>query len=103
MNYPTKHTVSECSAVVATGDQISSDLAGEAVILNLHSGVYYGLNAVGAWVWQRIQSPISVRALCDAMLAEYDVKPERCRHDLIVLLQQLADAGLVEVTDARGA
>jgi hypothetical protein len=32
-------------------------------------------------------------------LEEYEVEPERCKHDLLVLLQRLATEGLVEVED----
>jgi hypothetical protein len=41
MDSPTsEHTFSGSSIVVAAKDQVSADLAGEAVVLNLESGVY---------------------------------------------------------------
>jgi len=43
--------VSGYSSVVATKTKVSSDLGGEAVILDLKSGVYYGLNDVGTRIW----------------------------------------------------
>ncbi|MGH2415258.1 MAG: PqqD family peptide modification chaperone, partial [Microcystaceae cyanobacterium] len=52
--------ISESSIVVAGVEQISSDLGGEAVILNLKSGVYHGLNQVGAKIWNIIQHPTMV-------------------------------------------
>lgn len=36
------------SIVAVTPEQVSSELSGEAVILSLKDGVYYGLNEVGA-------------------------------------------------------
>jgi hypothetical protein len=47
--------IAKTSTVVAAKDQVSCDLAGEAVILNLKSGIYYGLNPVAARVWSLIQ------------------------------------------------
>ena len=41
-------TISDRSIVVAAKDQVSCDLAGEAAILNMKNGVYYGLDPVGA-------------------------------------------------------
>src|SRR3712207_3035644 len=82
------------SVVMATREQVSSDLAGEAVILNFANGVYYGLDSVGASIWQIIQEPHSVRAVRDRILEEYDVEPERCEHDLLALLRDLQAAGL---------
>ena len=43
--------------MVATKDQVSCDLAGEAAILNIKSGVYYGLDPVGARIWNLMQEP----------------------------------------------
>jgi len=89
--------VSGSSTVVAPKDQVSSDLGGEVAILDLKAGVYYGLDAVGARIWSLIQVPRTVNEIRDILLEEYDVEPERCERDLLVLLRRLADEGLVEV------
>ncbi len=90
--------VSVDSTIVATKEQVSADLAGESVILNLKSGVYYGLDPLGATVWGLIQKPKSLSEVRDAVLQEYEVEPERCERDLMALFQELAEEGLVEVT-----
>ena len=95
--------VSEHSTVVAVKDQVSADLAGEAAILNLKSGVYYGLNAVGARIWQLIQEPMTVTTIRDTLLEEYEVESDSCERDLLALLQDLAIAGLIEVRDEAAA
>ena len=92
--------VSGRSTVVATRDQVSSDLEGEVAILNLKAGVYYGLDDVGARIWTLLQEPKTVSEIRDVILQEYDVEAERCERDLLALLQRLADEGLVEVEDA---
>jgi hypothetical protein len=51
-------TVSRTSTARATRDQVSSDLKGEVAILDLKAGVYYGLDAVGARVWELLQGPV---------------------------------------------
>ena len=86
------------SIVAAAPEQVSSDLAGEAVILDLKQGVYYGLDEVGARIWALLQQPRSVEAIRDAILAEYDVEPERCERDLLELLGELSAAQLIEIT-----
>jgi hypothetical protein len=91
------------SSVVAAKEQVSSDLAGEAVILDFKSGVYYGLNEVGASIWNLIQEPKTVNEIRDAILEEYEVEPEQCDRDLKAILQQLADEGLIEVRNETAA
>jgi hypothetical protein len=75
------------------------DLADEAVLLDLESGVYYGLDPVGARIWQLVQAPTTVGAVREAIVAEFDVAPERCERDLLALLRDLARAGLLDVRD----
>jgi trimethylamine:corrinoid methyltransferase-like protein len=91
------------TTVVATPGQISSDLAGEAVILDLRSGVYYGLNEVGARIWHLVQHPHTIQAIQHAILEEYDVDSEACTQDISHLLQDLKAAGLVEMVDHHEA
>jgi hypothetical protein len=85
--------------VVAAKDQASCRLEDEVAIVQLKAGIYYGLDPVGARIWELIATPRSVRAVRDALLTEYAVDSERCEGDLLQLLQTMVDAGLVEVSD----
>ncbi|MCA1992893.1 MAG: lasso peptide biosynthesis PqqD family chaperone [Coleofasciculus sp. S288] len=98
-----EYKISESSLVVAAPGQISSDLGGEAVILNLKSGVYHGLNEVGAQIWKLIEEPKTVKEIEQALLEEYEVEPECCQRDLLALLQNLEAAGLIEVSHETAA
>lgn len=93
-----KHAVITLDSLVcATADQVSCDLDGEAAILNLKSGTYYGLDPVGAFVWNQLASPQPVSAIVTSMLERYDVDPQRCERDLLALLAQLDQRGLLEI------
>ena len=81
-----QNKVSNYSIIRATQDQVSSDLAGEAVILHLNSGVYYGVNEVGARIWNSIQQQKTVNDLQGMLLEEYEVEPEQLRSDTLPLL-----------------
>lgn len=91
--------VSLYSTVVRTKDQVSTHLGGDVVILALNSGEYYSLEDVGARIWDIIQDPKTVKEVLDISLHEYDVESEGCKRNLLELLQELANAGLVEVKD----
>ena len=95
--------ISGTSIVNAAADLVSCDLDGEAVVLAFGSGIYYGLDPVGATIWRLVQEPRSVGSIRDALLDEYDVEPERCERDLLALLGQLQDARLVVVRDAAAS
>jgi hypothetical protein len=87
------------SIVVPAADQISCDLEGDAAILNLKTGVYYGLDDIGASVWRMLNEPRRVDELVDALLGEYEVDREECQRDVIALLGELAVRGLVEINE----
>jgi hypothetical protein len=94
-------TISKSSTVVVTKDQVYCDLSGEAAILNLKSGVYFGLNTVGASIWKFIQEPRSVKEIQDAIQEEYDVELAQCERDVLELLQELSTHGLIEIVDEK--
>jgi hypothetical protein len=84
--------------VSASSHQVSSDLVGETVVLNLNSGVYYGLNEVGSRIWMLIQQPTTIDHIRDAILQEFDVDEATCVRDILTLLEELKTEGLVEFT-----
>jgi Coenzyme PQQ synthesis protein D (PqqD) len=94
--------ITPATVLVAARDQVSTEVEGEAVILSLADGVYYGLDGVGALVWERLREPTSVAALRDAVVAAYEVDAETASRDLERLLGELRARGLVEVVSAAG-
>ena len=98
-----KNTLTRHSVILIAKEQLSCDLGGEVAILNLKNGVYYGLDPVGARIWNLIQEPRRVSAVWDALVKEYDVEPNRCERDLLAFLHDLAAEGLVEVQDETAA
>jgi hypothetical protein len=98
-----KKQVSVDSTVVASAGQVSSDFGEEVAILDFKAGVYYGLDDVGARVWQLVQEPKKVREIRNALLEEYEVEPVRCERDLIALLRNLAGEELIEISNEAPA
>jgi hypothetical protein len=87
--------ISLATVLVAARDQVSTELEGEAVILSLADGVYYGLDGVGALVWERLGEPCSVAELLHAVTSAFDVERETAERDLLALLGELAERRLV--------
>jgi hypothetical protein len=75
------------------------ELGGEAVVLNLDTGVYYGLDPVGTRVWRLLQQPRTISELRDLIVDEFDVVPDRCEADLRPFLASLQSHGLVRSCD----
>lgn len=74
---------------------IFRELDGEAVLLNLDSGQYFGLNAVGTRIWQLLAEAGRPAAAVERMLAEFDVPRDELESDMLALIEQLAAKGLI--------
>lgn len=76
------------------------NIQGEAVLLDLRSEIYLGLDEVGARMWHLITSGETGEAAIAPLLAEYDVEEAKLRADLRQFVRELLDRQLMEV--ARG-
>lgn len=74
------------------------EVAGEAVLLDLVSEHYFGLDPVGTRIWTLLGKDDRLQGVCDILCAEYEAPPSRIADDLLTLIRELADAGLVTVT-----
>jgi hypothetical protein len=72
-------------------------LGGEAVLLNLASGTYFGLDEVGTRMWQLMSEHRSTDKVIEAMLEEYEVEESVLQSDLDKLVKDLTDNGLVKL------
>jgi hypothetical protein len=84
-------------------DVVFRVLGDEAVILNLASGVYFGLDTVGTRMWQLMSEHESTETVVEALLAEYEVEKKQLRCDLDDLIRQLSDKGLMTIDAAEAA
>jgi|APFre7841882724_1041349.scaffolds.fasta_scaffold609546_1 hypothetical protein len=73
-------------------------LGDEAVLLSLASERYFSLDPVGTRIWTLLVEDPSLRQAFATLCAEYDVEPDRLETDLLELIGQLAEAGLVQVS-----
>lgn len=79
------------------GDVVFRDLGGEAVLLNLKTGIYFGLDPVGTRIWHLIQDHRSFQEIRDALTEEYEVTKGQCEDDLRRFVGLLQARELIEV------
>jgi hypothetical protein len=74
-----------------------SKLQDEAVILNLDSERYFGLDDVGTRILTVLTNSESIEAAYESLLAEYNVDRTVLRQDLLALVESLLQQGLVQI------
>ena len=74
---------------------VARQVGDETVILHLGSGTYFGLDAVGARIWQLMGEGKSLNEICDVVLDEYEVSREDLERDIAGLIKDLVAHDLV--------
>ncbi len=88
------------SVVTRNGEVAFRVIDGETVMMSLQAGKYYSLDQVGTRVWELLEQPMTVEAICTALLEEFEVDRETCQRDVVQFLEMLAADELVRVGDA---
>ena len=85
--------------VVAAEHQVSCNVDDESALLNLATGVYYGLNPMGSYIWKLVQQPISYGTLRDRLLGEFGAEHQTVEQDLRQFLDEMVTAGLIQLSN----
>jgi hypothetical protein len=76
-------------------DVVDAEVDGERVLLHCDTGVYYGLNPVGSFIWPLIEQPVDVEVLVAKVAHNFAVDEATCRTDVDSFLDHLASNGLL--------
>ena len=91
--------ISAGTVVQRRSDLLANDLsATETVMLDVAGSSYYGLKDVGKVIWDHLDSPMSVDALCERLLTQFGVDADTCRRETTAFLETLYERGLIVVT-----
>jgi hypothetical protein len=84
--------------VTTAEDVVAREVAGETVLLNLASGTYFGLNAVGGRIWQWFDSgSCSLAEVSEKLQLEFEVDAAEAEADVLALAGNLVEHGLIEL------
>lgn len=89
--------VNLASMVCHAPGQVAADVAGETVLMSLARSRCYGLGEMGSEIWSRLAAPVRVADLIAEFNGRYEAPPGVIEHDLLQMLAQLADEGLIEI------
>ena len=94
-------TVQLDSPVARNDSILFSELDDKLLMMSIDNGEYYSLDAIGAHIWTLLAEPISVAALCEALVNEFDVAPETCREDVLAFMNELFALEVITILNDR--
>ena len=77
-------------------DVQGTNMDGETVLLDLSSGRYYTLNRVGSVIWEHCTGDKTISDIQAVLCDRFDVAPERALDDLVALVNELIQEGLLQ-------
>jgi hypothetical protein len=90
-------SVTLTDVVCVSASQVASRVGDEIAILGLDDGVYYGLDPVGARIWELLQQPTPLSRVLATLVLEFEVDEGTAQSDLLVLVSDLLEKKLVEL------
>lgn len=67
----------------------------ECLMMNLETGRYHGVGAVGARVWELLETPKTIAQLCAQICEEFDVDEQTCQADVLKFTNDLIENDIV--------
>ena len=93
----TPASVTLATRVQPSGEVLAQEVGGEAVLLDLAGERYFGLDPIGTRIWALLAPAPVLEQVHASLCAEFDADPARIETDLLALVQQLAEAGLIRI------
>ncbi|MEK7762934.1 MAG: PqqD family protein [Nitrospirota bacterium] len=86
----------DCTVLRASPDVQGTTMDGETVLLDLSTGRYYTLNRLGSVIWEHCAGQSTIADIHTAICERFEVAPERALDDLVMLVNELLQEGLLE-------
>ena len=82
------------------GDWLATRVGDEVLMMSAEKGLYLGLNAVGARIWDLIDTPLATDQICGRLVAEFEISPAACRAEVERFLEELARHRAIDLDPA---
>ena len=90
--------IDEQTYVKRNNEVFANEIDGEAVMMNIQTGKYYGLDEIGSRIWELMEQKIQVKEIIEQLQKEYDVNEQQCKTDVLNLLNELKSNQLIEIS-----
>lgn len=77
-------------------DMLSAEIGGEAVMMSIENGAYFGLNPVATRIWDLIEQPQLLADLVQKITEEYEVDASQCEADVQGFVAEMIERGLAQ-------
>lgn len=86
------------SKIARSEGMVEAEIDGETVMMSVEQGSYYGLDSIASRIWALIESPKSIREICEQLVLEYEVEMDQCQDDVMGFLHEMAERKVIQLS-----
>lgn len=79
------------------GEWLDAQVGADRVMMSVKDGHYLGITGTGARIWDLLERPSTVEAICADLVREFVVAPDVCEQEVRAFLGQLSELGAVSI------
>lgn len=85
-----KENIVNLQSVISRNPEIiHSAMDGEVVMMSVDQGLFFGIDIIGAHIWNLLETPEKVEDLIEKLVAFYDVERSICERDTLLFLNDM--------------
>jgi len=90
-----KQALTESCLLTRQPDLMSTPLDQDLIMMDMNRGQYYSLNVIARDIWERLDTPLTLKTLCHSLTQKYAVDDTTCLEDVRPFVEHLIDMGLL--------
>lgn len=87
--------IEQTTVISRSSNLLETEIDDEVVALDVAKGLCYGLDTIGSEIWRLLEHETTADAICSKLTGDYNVSRSECMRDVLGLLNQLEQDGLV--------
>lgn len=80
---------------------LTNNIGGETVMMSIEESKYFASNKTGAYIWNLVETPVSLDNLCTKLAADFNITKERCMTDILPFIKQMQENNIIEITNTK--
>jgi len=93
-------TAINLDSVIARNDDIVAGFVdADFMMMSIETGDYYQSNQMGAEIWEILESPCTVAALCDILESRFKATRDVVEREVTTFISELAAQDIIRITE----
>lgn len=80
-------------------DILASEVDGEVVMMSIEQGKYYGLDPIGAAIWNKLEEATNITSICEELEKDYKADYTTIENDVRLFVEDLIKNNIVEIVE----